>query len=291
MAKKSSVEIVDRETGAILIEKVSGEFWIKLVYQTFLVKIFPGWFISKLAGLYSDCFLSKSVINSFVQDQNIDLSEFAGSPYKNFNDFFVRKFAPSQRSFCEDNSRLPAFAEGRYQAYVPSKARFHVKGVLMDVHDLMMNDASSIYFTDGPALVCRLCPADYHRFHFPDNGEIVRTWRIHGRYHSVNPLALESRPAIFLENERQVTLLETDHFGLLAFIEVGAACVGKIKQTHSMEGSFKRGDEKGYFLFGASTVIVLGEKGKWAPDDDLLKNTVQGRETLIKLGTPVAVKN
>ena len=84
-------------------------------------------------------------------------------------------------------------------------------------------------------------------------------------------------------NEREVTILETEHFGKLAYVEVGATCVGKIQQTH--QGStFERGDEKGMFLFGGSTVIVLGEPGRWAIDQRILDYTNEGVETYIKMG-------
>ena len=64
--------------------------------------------------------------------------------------------------------------------------------------------------------------------------------------------------------------------------------VGKIVQSYK-SSKFKRGEEKGYFLFGGSTVIVIGEKGKWSPSEDMLKNTAKGIETYIKLGDEVAV--
>src|SRR5262249_53104509 len=109
-----------------------------------------------------------------------------------------------------------------------------------------------------------------------------------GLLHSVNPLALQRKPDLFLANERQVSLLDTENFGLLAFVEVGALCVGKIVQTHSPDQPFQRGEEKGYFLFGASTVIVYGEPGAWTPEADLLEHTKAGREVLVELGQPVA---
>jgi phosphatidylserine decarboxylase len=140
-------------------------------------------------------------------------------------------------------------------------------------------------------LLARLCPVDYHRFHFPDNGQVVEDYRIHGLFHSVNPLALKVKPDIFIQNERHVTILDTENFGKLAYIEVGAICVGKIIQSTKLHPSktFSRGDEKGYFLFGGSTVIVLGEKGKWKPSVDIVDNTHQGIETYLHLGTSVAV--
>jgi len=138
-------------------------------------------------------------------------------------------------------------------------------------------------------MIARLCPVDYHRFHFPDDCKILDSYRIHGKFHSVNPVALAANGKVFLENERQVTILESDNFGKLAFIEVGAMCVGKIVQTYAAgQAKFKRGAEKGYFLFGGSTVIILGEKDRWIPANDILENSEKGIEVLVPLGDVVA---
>jgi phosphatidylserine decarboxylase len=106
----------------------------------------------------------------------------------------------------------------------------------------------------------------------------------------VNPLALKYKNQIFINNERHVSLLQTENFGKIAYIEVGAIMVGKIVQTHRWNKPFMRGEEKGYFLFGGSTVIVLGEKGAWKPSADIVKNTNDGIETYLQLGQEVAVK-
>jgi phosphatidylserine decarboxylase len=98
---------------------------------------------------------------------------------------------------------------------------------------------------------------------------------------------LKSNSEIFFSNERQVTLLDTKHFGRIAYVEVGALLVGKIVQSH-LRPDFSRGDEKGYFLFGGSTVIVLGEPGAWKPSADLLQRTREKQETLVLLGESVA---
>jgi phosphatidylserine decarboxylase len=166
-----------------------------------------------------------------------------------------------------------------------------VKGTALSAGALLENEKWSKVFEGGPLLLARLCPTDYHRFHFPDKGQIIETYSIHGKLHSVNPLALKYKQEIFITNERQVSILDTENFGKLAYIEVGALCVGRIVQTYGTRKHFYRGEEKGYFLFGGSTVIVLGEPGSWIPDHDLLRQTEQGRETLIRLGEQVAVSN
>jgi phosphatidylserine decarboxylase len=106
----------------------------------------------------------------------------------------------------------------------------------------------------------------------------------------VNPLALNSKEDILITNERHVTILETKNFGKIAYIEVGAICVGKIIQSKPLDKgrAFLKGEEKGYFLFGGSTVIIVGEKGKWKPSNDIIQNTKNKMETYLHLGTTVA---
>ena len=156
------------------------------------------------------------------------------------------------------------------------------------VVDLLGRTPEKERFRNGPCLLARLCPVDYHRFHFPDSGSITHFHVETGKLHSVNPLALQKKPSLFLGNERQISVLQTRHFGLLAYVEVGALMVGKIVQSHPQERVFERGEEKGYFLFGGSTVIVYGEKGAWVPEADILEHTAQRREVLVELGQPVA---
>ena len=185
---------------------------------------------------------------------------------------------------------MAAFAEARYFGYesILSSTRIPVKGEFLSPRILMGENNSVEDFEGGPLLLARLCPVDYHRFHYPDDGRAVDHQCISGKLHSVNPKALHYKGEIFGTNERQVTILETKNFGKLAYIEVGALCVGLIVQTHPPLGPFKRGEEKGYFLFGASTVIVLGQKGAWLPSQDILEQTYLGRETLVRLGQEIA---
>jgi phosphatidylserine decarboxylase len=188
---------------------------------------------------------------------------------------------------------MAAFAEARYFGFesMGENQKIPVKGKYLSADALLNNSKWASAFQNGPLLLARLCPVDYHRFHFPDAGKIVEDYRIHGLFHSVNPLALKANPEIFIQNERHVTILETENFGKLAYIEVGAICVGKIIQSKNLNPGVKffKGEEKGYFLFGGSTVIVLGEKGKWIPSQDISRNTIDGIETYLHLGTPVAV--
>jgi len=288
------------------IELVYGDGGIRFIYDNavgqLLAPLVASKLVSQLYGSYQDWPLSKRKVAPFVEKFSIDLSmykpgsvstENKAHSYKNFNEFFIREFEDNQRSFIADSQKMPAFCEARYFGHeaINDDVKIPVKGKLLNANDLLGGSHWSPTFEGGPLLVARLCPVDYHRYHYPLDGETLDSFQIRGQYHSVNPIALQSKPDIFIANERRASILETQSFGKLAYIEVGAAMVGKIVQRYDESKPHKRGDEKGYFLFGGSTVIVLGEKGKWSPSPDICKNTKAGIETYLQLGNEVAELN
>lgn len=299
----SDIKFYNRSTGKIEVEKVYGDSFIKLLYKTSLGKltgkVFTNKYFSQFYGSFQDFPLSARKVRPFVEKFNINLDEFEPGAkitpdpldsFENFNQFFIRKFKLGQRQFDSTPSVMPAFAEARYVGFesVNEKDKFPVKGIFLGAQDLIGHQQVGKIFQGGPLLIARLCPVDYHRYHYPDDGKILDQYRVKGAFDSVNPLALKYKNQIFIKNERHVSILQTKNFGRLAYIEVGAICVGKIVQTHRWDKPFIRGEEKGYFLFGGSTVVVIGEKGLWKPADDILKNTQAGMETYLKLGEKVA---
>lgn len=274
------------------VESVYGSEGIKFLYETKvgqkLSEVLSQPLFSKIYGVYQSSFISKNKIPGFIKHFNIQMDEYEKGPFKSFNDFFIRKFLPSKRVFCGEPKDFPAFAEGRYLAFgkMTANTEFPVKGKYLSAENLLHSEEKARPFIGGPLIIARLCPVDYHRFHFPDNGEIVEKWHVDGRLQSVNPAALNFKNDIFITNERQVTILKTKNFGRLAYIEVGAMLVGKIVQSYPGI-LFKRGDEKGYFLFGASTVIVMGEPGSFSPASDLIDRSTRGLETFFKLGDKI----
>lgn len=297
------IQFYNRVTQKIEGEKVYGDKMVEWLYQskpgqylsTFLCKA-P---LSKIYGIFQDSSWSVGKIKTFIENFNINMDDYLPhenhtieKPYSNFNQFFIRKFKPDRRPFIQNANEMAAFSEARYFGYtvVSDDELVPVKGHFFKPKELLSNSKWESTFESGPLLLARLCPVDYHRFHFPDDGVVLDNYHVEGLYHSVNPLALKSKQDILITNERHVTILETKHLGKLAYIEVGAICVGKIVQSRSIEKgeTFKRGEEKGYFLFGGSTVIVIGEKGKWQPSEDILTNTKRGLETYLHLGMTVA---
>lgn len=302
----SSKEInyFNRSTQSLETEHVYGDGAIKFIYDNsfgkLLAPIIASKSVSQVYGCYQDWSRSKNKVPPFVEKFNIDLSIYKpGSvsaekkehSYKSFNEFFIREFEADKRAFVDDMNKMPAFCEARYFGHqeINSDVRIPVKGKLLNSNDLLGGSKWSQDFAGGPLLIARLCPVDYHRYHYPLSGKTLDSFPIKGQYHSVNPIALKSKPEIFIKNERRASILETEKFGKLAYIEVGAAMVGKIIQSHDEASFHSKGDEKGYFLFGGSTVILLGEKGKWSPCEDILSNTKDGIETYLHLGEEVAL--
>jgi phosphatidylserine decarboxylase len=245
--------------------------------------------VSRLYGKLQSASWSRGKIDGFVRRFSVAMDECEPGPFASFNDFFIRKFRTGLRPFPENPHEMGAFAEARYLAYAIADQPLTVpiKGLRLDPLSVLGNTPGKERFRGGPVLLARLCPVDYHRFHFPDDGEIKHFHEEGGKLHSVNPAALVRKPDLFLANERHISLLETRHFGTLAYVEVGALCVGRIVQTGAGP-KFSRGQEKGYFLFGGSTVILYGELGAWVPAEDLLRHTSEGYETLVQLGDAVA---
>ncbi len=298
------IQFFNREKGVVEVEKVYGDRAIEWLYNSFPGRFFSNFlikrFFSKWYGMYQNTRLSHRKIQPFLTNYEISLDEYLPEtpngnttvPYPTFNSFFCRQFKPGARPLSEVQGEMPAFAEARYFGHreISPSLTIPVKGEYLTASRLLADERWAPLFQGGPILVARLCPVDYHRFHFPDDGRPLDHYRISGLFHSVNPLALKKKSDIFITNERHVTILDTVNFGKIAYIEVGAMFVGKIVQTFSKK-VFRRGEEKGYFLFGASTVIVIGQKGLWYPTRDILENTEKGIETFVKLGTRVAVKN
>jgi phosphatidylserine decarboxylase len=284
----------NRKTGELEVEHVYGDGLVRWAYETSLGRkitdhlLSQPW-LSRIYGYYQSSPLSVTQIEHFISEFKIPIDDFQGAPYASFNDFFIRKFKPGKRPFVENSARMAAFAEGRYLGYaqVPAAQTLPVKGYHLSVRALLGDGPDVAVFQSGPVLIARLNPTDYHRFHFPDGGKILRTYSISGSLQSVNPIALRHHEEILIQNERQISILETESFGKIAYIEVGAMGVGKIIQSHPVDQVFRRGDEKGYFLFGGSTVIIVGQSGLWKPDADLLKHTALGQETRIQLGDAV----
>lgn len=293
MNESTPITVVDRQTGKTFEEAVLGEKWIRWAYQdkgTGLLErlLFRSSLFSRLMGLYYDSPFSQGKIESVIAELSIDRSEFAEpTTYASFNDFFIRRLKPETRPYSQDPKTLVSPADGRVLVFprLDDDLFAPVKGYPFSLLKMLPQHADR--YRNGALAIVRLCPSDYHRYHFPCAGKIAHYEDIPGALHSVNPIALASGADVFGANKRSVTLIETDAFGTLAYVEVGAFGVGSIVNT-KREGRVEKMEEKGHFKFGGSTVVLVFEPGKVRFSDDLVANSALGRETLVKVGQDFA---
>jgi phosphatidylserine decarboxylase len=295
MTAHKPIVIIDRETGEPFEETILGEKWIRWAYQDsqsgFIERLlFRSAFISKLMGLWYDSSFSKGKIAAAIDALSIDESEFAAptESFSSFNDFFYRHLKDQARPFSTDDRELVSPADGRVLVFpkLDGDTFVPVKGFPFSIHKML--PGVSERFVNGALAIVRLCPADYHRYHFPCAGRITQSRDIDGALHSVNPIALGSGPDVFGDNKRSYTLIDTKVAGTMCFVEVGAFGVGSIVNTRT-QGDVAKMDEKGYFKFGGSTVVVVFEPGRIQFSADLVENSAAGKETLVKVGHPLAM--
>jgi phosphatidylserine decarboxylase len=129
-------------------------------------------------------------------------------------------------------------------------------------------------------LVFRLGVNDYHRYIFIDNGEMVENYKIAGELHTVR--SISEKYNVFSRNSREISILRTEHIGDVAQIEVGALLVGAIKNNEKEQ--FVKGEEKGYFEYGGSTIVLLFEEGRISLDEDIIEQSKLGIETKVSIG-------
>jgi phosphatidylserine decarboxylase len=291
------ISYIDRKTGKQCVEKVYGywalsllygdAWWCKLLSLLFLPIVSRIPFFSKFYGYLQKRPGSKKKVAPFIQVYDVDASEFVESDFASFNDFFIRKLKPEKRPIEPDPNRLAMPADGRYLVY-PEFGQFNVKGQDFCLSEFLADSAYANRYQEGAMAIIRLCPSDYHRFHFPCDGIAGRAKLINGPLYSVNPMALRKRIKILSENKRMVTEIETEKFGTILYVEVGATSVGSIHQTYTPDQPVKKGQEKGFFEFGGSCIVLFFEKGQVQFDDDLILNTQKGFETLAQFGQSLA---
>ncbi len=290
-----SITYINRRTGKKEVESVSAEKIIKYLYHTQLGQatlhtLVKRRMLTKLVGKMMDSKLSRRHAVNFARKYRIKMSDYIKEDirsYATFNDFFTRKIKMEKRPV---GNGVVSPADGKILAFqnLSDVSKFFIKGSEFTLNSFLDDDQLAKTYKDGAMLIVRLAPSDYHRFHFPANGVISESKSINGRYYSVSPLALRKSLEIFCQNYREYSILQTEQYDDILISEIGASMVGSISQTYKAGSTIKCSDEKGYFSFGGSTVVLLFKKGSVTIDEDLCRNTQEGYETSIHVGESVA---
>jgi len=276
--------------GTTIVCKDSQETILKFLYGTtlgrLLIKplILPP--VSKLAGAFLSSPASKPLIPLFIKKHSIDLSLFTKTEFGNYNEFFSRVIRPEFRPVDRAPWHFISPCDCKLTVLPITKhGVFSLKQTKYTVSSLLKNRSLAQEYLGGSAMIFRLTVDDYHRYCYVADGTPSAPVKIPGVLHTVNPIANDYFP-IYKENSREYTILHTDLFDDLLIMEVGALLVGKIV-NHPASGPVKRGQEKGYFQFGGSTIVILAKKDRIQIDNDILENSARGIETIVHLGEKI----
>lgn len=273
------------------IENIKDQKPLIFLYKTkigrIILKIITLPVFSKAFGLIINTKLSTIYINNFIKNNKIEMERFENTKYKSFNDFFTRKVNNQKPDKIYEQNVLISLCDAKLTAYeISDKLTIKVKNSMYSIENLIKEKITE-EFKGGKCLVFRLCPDDYHRYHAFDDYKIIKTKKIKGILHTVNPISYDTYQ-VFTENQREVSLLKTKNFKNVYQIEVGALNVGKIKNTDKT--NLTKYEEKGYFLFGGSTIILLFQKDTIKLDKDIEKYSKQNIEVKINYGDKIGVK-
>ena len=281
------MKIVDRKTKKERLLEYSGS--VKFLYTSLLgrliLKLINNRFISKIVGSYMNSKLSIRRINKTIKDNNIDMSLYEKKEYTSFNDFFTRR--KKNIDFDKEKNHFVSPCDSKLLVIKLNKdSSFDIKGSRYNLKNIINKDLTNEY-SDGYALIFRLEVSDYHRYHFIDDGTLDNYNYIKGKLNTVQPIAYNRK--IFHTNSREYTTLHTKNFGDIIEVDVGALLVGKITNNKDIK-NYKKGDEKGYFEFGGSTIILFIKDKKVIIDNYILLNSTLGKETVVSCGEKIGIK-
>lgn len=280
--KREKIKITEPDSGSL-------HFLYKNAFGRLLLKLLTCRFISVIGGAYMNSRFSRHRIKPFIKENSINMDDFADTDYRSYNEFFTRKIKDGKRpvSYAENSFISPC--DSKLTVYkINPDSRFMIKGSYYSVEELLCNKSLAEDYANGYCLIFRLAVDDYHRYCYIDNGSQENNIYIKGKLHTVQPIAL-SHCNIYKRNCREFTVLHTENFGDVVQVEVGALMVGKISNAHE-NYSFVRGEEKGMFEFGGSTIVLLVKNDTVSINSEILTNTENGYETVVKYGEKIGEK-
>ena len=268
---KSTYE--DLQYGGKYLNFLYNSFFGRIILRLIISPIF-----SKIYGKYNNMSISKKKIGKFINKYNIDISEYEEKEYSSFNDFFTRK--KKRVNYDKEKNNFISPADSKLMLYkIKEDMTIQIKQSIYTIEELIDDQINLEQFKNGNCLIFRLSMDDYHRYCYIDDGKIERIKRIKGKLHTVS--SISNNHKVYSQNTRICNYMRTDNFGEIIFIEVGALLVGKIR-NHNKD-KFLKGEEKGYFELGGSTIVIL-TNDRIKIDNDIIDCSNKGIETKVNYG-------
>ena len=281
------MRIYDRKLQKYIEEKEYQEGILRFLYHTVLGRILlkvlvaRPW-LSKAVAIYYNSRLSKKKIIPFIEENNVDVSEWVIEDFKTFNDFFIR------RKDVSVDSGLISIADSKLSVYkIDEGLKLKIKNSIYNLEDILGSSEMAEKYNNGTCLVFRLGVNDYHRYIYIDSGKLISQKFINGELHTVR--SISEKYNVFSRNCRVVNEFQTESLGDVAQVEVGALLVGCVQNYN--KSVFIKGEEKGYFEYGGSTVVVLLQEGVVTIDADIIEQSNKDIEVKVSVGEKIGVCN
>jgi phosphatidylserine decarboxylase len=294
-----TIQYFNRYTGKVETEDIYGGGFLRWTYGHPLGRLSLHILVKRAAfsrwyGWRMDRPHSREKVLPFIEKFGLDAAEFADSPecYQTFNEFFYRKLKPEARPIAKDSNAAVFPADARHLGFqnISKIEGIFVKGAVFDLATLLQDETLAKRYHEGAIVLSRLCPVDYHRFHFPVGGIAGTPKQINGPLYSVNPIALRQNIRIFSSNKRAITEIDSPEFGKVLMLEIGATCVGSFEYTYK-PGVVEKGAEKGFFKFGGSSTITIFEPNRITLAPDLLEKSKHGMELYARIGDVMGTRS
>ena len=197
--------------------------------------------------------------------------------FTSWNDFFTRRLREGVRPVAspEDDDVIVSACESTpfaLRADVQRRDTFWLKDQPYSLQDMLADDPAVEEFVGGTVYQAFLSATNYHRWHAPVAGTILRAFVVEGTYYSEAD-ALGSDAVEVTHSQgymahvatRAVFLIEADNpaIGLVAFVPIGMSEVSSCLLGPDIEPGrhVEKGEDLGHFQFGGSTHCLVFRAG------------------------------
>lgn len=260
-------------------------FLYNTIFGRMILKLLTTKSFSNLGRMYMNSKLSIPLIKKHIKKYDVDMTKYTNIKYKSYNEYFTRKLSIENTNFNKNDFISPC-ESNLLVIKIENNTKVKIKNSYYSINEIMKDEIGNEYI-DGYMLIFRLAVNNYHHYCYIDNCRLTRVKHIDGILHTVQPISYD-KTKVFHQNTREWQLMHTENFGNIIEVEVGALLVGKINNNENITGI--KGQEKGYFEFGGSTIILLIKKDQVILDQDIIKNSLNGYETKVKYQEKIGIK-
>jgi phosphatidylserine decarboxylase len=294
---KSLDSIWDRAYDQMIVNKIYGKGILEFLHATIIGRILMHFLFSsrisnEIITLYNYTIASTGGIRKFITKYDLDTDELEKpvAEYKTFADFFIRRLKSGARQINTSPNSVVAPCDSLIHALalnLGTDTSFNIKGATFKLADLIQDYQQAEKYIGGTMIIFYLAPYNNHHFIYPVSGDLQSIRRVGRKFFSVNSISLVNGFRPFDFNRRDLCIINTAMMGEVMMVEVGGFYAGKIIQENAVPGLKEKGDTKGYFALGGSTVVLVFEKGKIDFDKDIIDMQTKGVTTSVKQGEKI----